>query len=127
MEPDPRYVTVAPPTHIDKCRADQVLDKDHQRAFTAALLNILRTNVAEITLAQIIDGLPLEDVAFSLRGHRYTIEDPVATHTQLCPGTLEKAKAFREAFDPALMRLRTDVSRMIEAPSATPGYKLTTV
>lgn len=127
MEPDPKYVTVALPAHIDKCRVDQVLDKDHQHVFTTALLNILRTEVAEITLAQIVDGLPLEHVAFSLRGHRYTIEDPVATHAQLCPGTLEKTKAFREAFDPALMSLRTDVRRLIEHPYPTPGYKLTMV
>ncbi|KAK7700269.1 hypothetical protein SLS64_011082 [Diaporthe eres] len=69
METDPRYVTAAPPKHIDKCRVDSVLDNDHQKVFTTALSNILRTKVAETTLAQIVDGLPLEHIAFSLRGH----------------------------------------------------------
>ncbi|KAI7783815.1 hypothetical protein LA080_011288 [Diaporthe eres] len=109
METDPRYVTAAPPKHIDKCRVDSVLDKDHQKVFTAALSNILQTELAETTLAQIVDGLPLEHVAFSLRGHRYTSDDPVATLTELCPGAIEKTKAFREGFDPALMTVRTDV------------------
>lgn len=118
MEPDPRYVTVAPPTHIDKCRVDQVLDKDHQHVFTTALLNIIRTKVTETTLAQIVDGLPLEHIAFSLRAHRYTSEDPVATHTELCPGALEKTKAFREAFNPASMIVRTEVCRLVDPTHA---------
>lgn len=120
MEIDPRYVTVAPPEHIDKSRVDNVLDKDHQKAFAAALSNILRTKVAETTLAQIADGLPLEHVAFSLRGHRYTGDDPVATHTELCPGALEKTRAFREGFDPALMMVRTDVCHLIQLSHAAP-------
>ncbi|KAG6362231.1 hypothetical protein INS49_010461 [Diaporthe citri] len=115
METDPRYVTVAPPKHIDKSRVDNVLDKDHQKAFTAALSNILRTKVAETTLAQIVDGLPLKNVAFSLRGHRYTSDDPVAEHTELCPDAIEKTRAFREEFDPALMTVRTDVLERYEA------------
>lgn len=119
METDPRYVTVAPPKHVDRCRVDNVLDKDHQEAFTAALSNILRTKVAETTLAQIVDGLPLEHVAFSLCGHRYTSDDPVATHTELCPGAMEKTKGFREGFDPALMTVRTDVCHLINPSHAT--------
>lgn len=114
MEPDPSYITVAPPIHIGKCRVDQVLDKDHQRVFTTALLNIIRTKVAETKLAQIVDGLLFEHIAFSLRGHTYTSEDPVATHTELYPGASEKTKTFREAFDPALMILRNDVCRLVD-------------
>lgn len=121
METDSRYVTVAPPKHIDKSRVDSILDKDHQKVFTAALSNILRTEVAETALAQIVDGLALEHVAFSLRGHRYTSDDPVATHTELCPGTIEKTRAFREEFDPALITLRTDVCRLID-PSLCTSY-----
>lgn len=118
MEPDPKYITVAPPTHIHKCRVDQVLDQDHQRVFTTALLNIIRAKVTETTLAQIVDGFPIEHIAFSLGGHRYTSEDPVATHTELCPGALEKTKAFREAFDPASMILRTDVCTLVDPSHA---------
>ncbi|KAK7720728.1 hypothetical protein SLS63_009722 [Diaporthe eres] len=115
METDPRYVTAAPPKHIDKCRVDSVLDNDHQKVFTTALSNILRTKVAETTLAQIVDGLPLEHIAFSLRGHRYTSDDPVATHIELCPGSIEKSRAFRERFDPVLMTVRTDVLERYQA------------
>lgn len=126
MEPDSKYTTIASPTHIDKCCVDQVLDKDHQHVFTTALLNIIRTKVTETTLAQIVDGLPLEHIAFSLWAHRYTSEDPVATHTELCPGALDKTKAFREAFDPASMIVRTDVCRLVNPSHAVQVNTLTT-
>lgn len=80
MNTNPRYVTVAPPKHIDKCRLDSVLEKDHQKVFTAELSNILRAKVEDTTLAQTVNGLPLEHVAFGLRGHRYTDDDAITAY-----------------------------------------------
>ncbi|KAL2272443.1 hypothetical protein FJTKL_06564 [Diaporthe vaccinii] len=37
------------------------------------------------------------------------LEEPVFKHRELCPGVLEKTRAFRTAFDPGSLVIRTDV------------------
>ncbi|KAJ4205016.1 hypothetical protein NW759_014682 [Fusarium solani] len=37
------------------------LDEDHRHVFTNAIKNILATDLAEFTYAQILDGLPAEE------------------------------------------------------------------
>jgi hypothetical protein len=106
---DPQWATVAPPEHLDSCCVSDVLDSDHLNTFATAISNLLSAEIAEQTFAQIIDGLPLRDVAFSLRGTEYTRRDPVFTHVELCPGVLEKTRLFRDNFNPRAMELRTDV------------------
>ena len=98
--PDPRYFTLPPPAKVDRSTPDQVLDHLHQQKFRRAVLNVLSTSIAEQTLAQIVDGLPLRDVALDKRVHRHRIGEPVFNHTELCPGVLEKTMTFREAFEP---------------------------
>lgn len=98
--PDPRYFTVPPPAKVDKSTPAQVLDRLHQEKFRRAVLNVLSTSIAEQTLAQIVDGLPLKDVALDKRVHRHYIEEPVFKHTELCIGVLEKTITFRAAFEP---------------------------
>lgn len=106
---DARWATVAPPAHLDSCCVGDVLDTSHQNVFATAMSNLLSTDIAEQTFAQIIDGLPLRDVAFSLRSPQYTRRDPVFAHTELCPGVLERTRMFRDSFSPREMELRTDV------------------
>lgn len=65
---DPRYATVPPPPSIDAAQVDHVLDGLHQIAFEQAIRNVLETEIAETTFAQIIDGLPLKDVAHATAG-----------------------------------------------------------
>lgn len=107
---DTRWVTVAPPEHLDCCRVSDVLDANHQRLFATAIWNLLSTDLAEQNFAQIIDGLPLKDVAFSLENPEYTRRDPVFTHVELCPGVLENTRMFRDSFNPRTLELRKDVS-----------------
>lgn len=107
-----RWATVAPPDHVDTCCVSEVLDTNHQSIFATAMSNLLSTEIAEQTFAQIIDGLPLKDVAFGMQTHDCTRFDPVFSHHKLCPGVLEKTRELRDDFDPKAMDLRTDV-RMI--------------
>lgn len=109
MDDNSRWATVAPPEHVETCCVSDVLDTNHQSIFATAMSNLLSTEIAEQTFAQIIDGLPLKDVAFSLRTHEYTRRDPVFSHVELCPGVLERTRMLRDAFDPRTMKMRPDV------------------
>lgn len=108
--PDPLYVTVSPPEALPKSRVDQVLDDDHQRALERAVINVISAPVAEETFAQIVDGLPLRDVAVGIQNHRVIRGDPVETHPELCPGALEKMKEFKASFNVVDLEVRSDVS-----------------
>ncbi|KAI1735729.1 hypothetical protein F4680DRAFT_434330 [Xylaria scruposa] len=89
------------------------LNMQHLEILNLALSNLLRTEVAEFTLAQIIDGLPTRS-SFS-QSHFGTPKDhPVAAHEGLCPGSLEKILEFRSAFD--VMSLRF-------SPALLQGYQ----
>lgn len=121
MDDDSRWATVAPPEHLDACCVNEVLDANHQTVFVTAMSNLLSTEIAEQTFAQIIDGLPLKDVAFGMRIHEYTRYHPVFFHVELCPGVLERARKLRDAFDPRKLRMRTDV-RITECVIANEIY-----
>lgn len=107
---DPNYITTPKPKVVERKRADQYLDEAHQAVFHTAVTNVLSTQIAESTFAQIIDGFPLKDVAFGNGGHGHTIYDPVFKHTTLCPGALEKAIQFRASFNPREMEMEVEVS-----------------
>lgn len=107
--PDPRYYTLPPPAKVEKSTPDQELDHLHQQKFRQAVLNVLSTPIAEQTLAQIVDGLPLKDVALDLRAHRHRIDEPVFNHTELCPGVLGKSLTFRKNFEPLTLDIPSRV------------------
>ena len=72
----------------------------HRELLIRAVANVTSSPVAKQTYAQIIDGLPLSEVAddgfdgCSCPGHPL---DP--DHTQLCPGVAEEAEALCSRFD----------------------------
>ena len=86
-----------------------LLDEEHRRTFRRALLNILSTDLAESTYAQILDGLP---TAESLRRSWSPLNDhPVHAldHTEVCDGSLERARNLRLAIDFSLLRFDIEV------------------
>lgn len=122
---DLRWTTVPPPEHLDSCCVSDVLDTNHQSIFATTMANLLSTEVAEQTFAQIIDGLPLRNVAFSLRDTEYTTRDAVFAHVELCPGVLEKTRTFRDGFNPKAMKLKTDVLQRYQGvPAGSRASKL---
>jgi hypothetical protein len=74
------------------------------------LTNVLATDLAELTFAQLVDGLPLWKVAIDMSRHSHTNEEPVCKHNELCPGAMDQARALRQTFDPLKMEIRSDVS-----------------
>ncbi|KAG7290258.1 hypothetical protein NEMBOFW57_000257 [Staphylotrichum longicolle] len=79
-------------------------DSEHFQLLVRAINRTLSTEVAEITYAQIIDGLPIADVAWDSRSQPHN-GHPILdnTHEELCPGMLDKARGFRREFRPEIL------------------------
>lgn len=96
------------------------LQNGHYAVFERALWNVLFTKLAEFTMAQLVDGLPTIDAylegdgLINLRGH------PIFDHEVLCPGALERTKAFRSEFDPSTLLLKSSVSPICPGMTAIP-------
>ena len=89
------------------------LDAEHRAIFTRAINNVLSTELAVFTYAQIIDGLPTEEVAWDRRmpGILPGIsgDHPIDDHKKLCPGALERARELLETWDPKSLRFNPEV------------------
>ncbi|KAG6018355.1 hypothetical protein E4U43_002754 [Claviceps pusilla] len=91
------------------------LQRGHFTVFKRALLNMLFTKLAEFTMAQLVDGLPTIDAylesdgLINLRGH------PIFDHKVLCPGALERTKAFRSEFDPSTLLLKSSTIQAFQS------------
>ncbi|KAK0628512.1 hypothetical protein B0T17DRAFT_461152, partial [Bombardia bombarda] len=67
------------------------LDGDHRDVLARAITRVLSTDVAEISYAQIVDGLPLADVAYDSSTRAPAEGHPIKdVHKELCPGMLDK-------------------------------------
>jgi hypothetical protein len=108
---DPKYDTVPPPEKLETSTAEQALDEDHLAAYLRAITNVLSTDLAEATFAQLVDGLPLYDVVSKLAHYELERDEPAYKHRTLCPGVLEKTRAFRAAFEPERLDIRADVNK----------------
>lgn len=122
-ESDMEYETVPPPASIERSRVSDILDQAHEARFCGAVMNILHSKPAEFTFAQLVDGLPLAKVALASKALRY--EEPVTEHEQLCPGAMDKVRAFRDSFNPASLDLPVEVLRRYQdIPAGSRASKL---
>lgn len=97
------------------------LDDAHRQVLVRAINNVLATDEAILTYAQIIDGLPIADVAFDRRISGIYGDHPLDLHEELCPGALEKAREICPQWDPAML---TFSPRVVDAfQGATLGTK----
>ena len=87
----------------------EVLDTQHRQAFEHALARVLETEVAEQTFAQIIDGLPTRR-SFS-EFNPLPDAHPTRAHTELCPGMVERARAFRSEFKVTMLDFQLPACR----------------
>ncbi|KAK3377450.1 hypothetical protein B0H63DRAFT_218904 [Podospora didyma] len=104
---------------IRKSRID-TLDADHRDPILQAISNILSTEIAEVTYAQVVDGLPL---ASAVNDAYYLTENdhPVLGHKELCPGVLEQTRSFRAAFNPTALLF--DAGLLLAYHAASPGSR----
>lgn len=80
---------------------DGNVPSEHKTVFVRALNNVLSTELTVITFAQIVDGLPIAEVAFDRVDEAVWPDDghPVEEHEELCPGALDKARELRKAWE----------------------------
>jgi hypothetical protein len=58
------------------------------------MTNVLATDLAELSFAQFVDGLPLFNAAIDMSMYRHTSEEHVFKHRELCSGVMEQARAL---------------------------------
>ena len=90
----------------------QCLGERHQYILVHAVFNVLSTEIAELTLAQIIDGLPLSRVAKDTYDNGSSVSDghPLhVRHTELCPGTIESTREVCVKFNTKLLEFDRQV------------------
>lgn len=76
------------------------LTTDHLNIFLRALSRVLGSELAIDTFAQIVDGLPIADVAWDKRHPGIFGDDhPIEAHASLCPGVKDKTSACLERYD----------------------------
>jgi hypothetical protein len=99
----------------------EFLEDDRGQILDRAVRNVLGTEVALLTYAQILDGLPTEqslldstDVCTRCKDH------PVLAmkHNEICPGFVEKAREFRARFDIAVLEFELKVWLFLSLPLA---------
>lgn len=91
--------------------AIHTLDQAHQDTVRSAIARILDTDLAEITYAQIIDGLPLGEVAFESRGGMPHSDHPINhCHDRLCDGIMNRTRELHRTFDPKILQFDSRVS-----------------
>ncbi|KAK4106821.1 hypothetical protein N658DRAFT_563552 [Parathielavia hyrcaniae] len=78
------------------------LDGEHRQLLVRAISSILSTELAETTYAQIIDGLPIADVAYDSHNPPYGAHPVDEAHGELCPGMIDKARGFCREFNRTL-------------------------
>jgi hypothetical protein len=72
----------------------------HRELLIRAVANVISSPIAKQTYAQIVDGLPLSEVADDGFDGRSCIDHPLyAEHTQFCPGVVEEAETLCSRFD----------------------------
>jgi hypothetical protein len=100
-----------------------ITSERHRQILDRAIRNVLSTELAQFTYAQIIDGLPIADVAWDRRLPGIMGEHIINDHEILCPGALEKAHEYYKVWDPSSLKLDPEVSH----PTRFSGKELDTI
>ncbi|KAM0554062.1 hypothetical protein ACHAPJ_007137 [Fusarium lateritium] len=76
----------------------------HRHVLDRAIKNVLSTDLAQFTYAQILDGLPTGDVSWDRRYSGVFGDHPIDSgHDELCPGALEKAQEYYEQWNSSIL------------------------
>ncbi|RNJ58394.1 hypothetical protein D7B24_004846 [Verticillium nonalfalfae] len=95
------------------------LDSQHRHAVSQALSNVLATDAALVTFAQIIDGLPICDIAWDTRGTKLTPQHPINSHNELCPEARAKAEEFRGDFKSEALVFKPELLQSFQSSSTS--------
>ncbi|KAB5549546.1 hypothetical protein GE09DRAFT_1174452 [Coniochaeta sp. 2T2.1] len=81
----------------------EVLALEHYHILDRAIRNVLSTELVELTMAQLVDSLPLAASGWDARGTLLLRGHPLTGHESLCNGVLELTRAFRQSFHPTML------------------------
>lgn len=110
---------IARNAHDRRVPFDAITSDHHRRVLDKAISNVLSTELAIFTYAQIIDGLPIADVAWDRRLPGIMGEHIIDEHETLCPGALEKAQEYYENWQPSSLVFDPEVGCYQQLLSAT--------
>ncbi|KAI1382664.1 uncharacterized protein F4822DRAFT_435339 [Hypoxylon trugodes] len=92
------------------------LDNQHPELFVRALDRVMSTDLAKLTCAEIVDGLPLIDTVNENGGGGLSGFHPLYDmHENLCEGVMEQTEEIRKNFDPKVLQF--------DSRSASPGLR----
>ncbi|KAJ3544893.1 hypothetical protein NM208_g2789 [Fusarium decemcellulare] len=113
---------VARYAHDHRVSFSSIKSEHHWQTLERAIRNVLGTDIAMLTYAQIIDGLPIGDVAFDQRLPGLYGDHPLDDcHDELCPGAMEKVRELYENWDPYFLEFDPKIVQQYE--EAVPGTK----
>lgn len=83
---------------------------EHRDALLRAITNVLSTEVALFTFAQLVDGLPTADVCYDRRYHNIFGDHIIdEVHEELCEGAMDKAREMARDWDPSILKFSPKV------------------
>lgn len=100
---------IACKAHDSRVPFDTITSDYHRKVLDKAIKNVLSTELAIFTYAQIIDGLPIADVAWDRRLPGIMGEHIIDDHEILCPRVLEKAQEYHENWQPSSLMFDPEV------------------
>ena len=111
----PERVSDSPPPPPGRHAPLDILDEEHLQTLRRAILNVLSTDVAELTYAQLLDGLPTRRSLSE--SYLPMLDHPVHKlgHDKLCGGFLDEARDLRSNVDFSKFGFEAEV-RLLAAP-----------
>ncbi|KAI0892707.1 hypothetical protein F4806DRAFT_478902 [Annulohypoxylon nitens] len=95
------------------------LDSRHCDLFIRALVRIMSTDLARLTYAQIIDGLPLSEVVDENGIRGLSDGHPLyEAHENLCNGVVERTEEMRTNFNPKILKFDSRLIYSYQSASA---------
>ena len=93
------------------------LPERHRQTLNRAVAHVLSTSIAETTLGQIVDGLPLSSVALDRYSGAICPDHPlIDTHLALSPEVMEQVRHLRFTFDPRTLTVNPNVRTYLFIP-----------
>lgn len=99
----------------------EMLDTKRRDMLARAINNVLATEDALFTYAQIIDGLPTADVGFDSRSPGLYGDHPLDEHEELCPGAMDKAREVCPKWNLSMLAYNPDVRLSLSFLSLDPN------
>lgn len=97
---------------VRKATVDDLGFGEHLEIYTRALANVMSTDVAQSTSAQIVDGAPLSEI-LSLMPGRPELTRPVYQHSELCDGVRGKTAQLLDISNLRILQYDFHVSQSL--------------